>query len=140
MENITYKMARFTKELKYEDLSPESIDLCKRFLLDSVGCAYGGSQTEDVKIMLDLFNDMGGKEEATVLNSDQKLPMVNAGLLNSLMIRALDLLLVKYVLVVIHCSRLMIFLKKSPRFLMLQMYPFRKLTVLICSILEFFRI
>ena len=90
MENITYKMARFTRDLKYEDLSPETIDLTKRFLLDSIGCAYGGSKTEDVKIMLDLYNDMAGKAEATVLNSSQKLPMVNAGLLNSLMIRALD--------------------------------------------------
>ena len=90
MENITYKMARFTRDLKYEDLSPETIDLTKRFLLDSIGCAYGGSKTEDVKIMLDLYSDMAGKTEATVLNSSQKLPMVNAGLLNSLMIRALD--------------------------------------------------
>jgi len=90
MENITHKMAKFTKELKYEDLSQEAIDLTKRFLLDSIGCAYGGSKTEDVKIMLDLYNDMGGKAEATVLNSSQKLPMAHAGLLNSLMIRALD--------------------------------------------------
>ncbi len=90
MENITYKMARFTRDLKYEDLSPETIDLTKRFLLDSIGCAYGGSKTEDVKIMLDLYSDMAGKAEATVLNSSQKLSMVNAGLLNSLMIRALD--------------------------------------------------
>jgi 2-methylcitrate dehydratase len=90
MENITYKMARFTRDLEYEDLSPEAIELTKRFLLDSIGCAYGGSKTEDVKIMLDLYSDMAGKAEATVLNSSQKLPMVNAGLLNSLMIRALD--------------------------------------------------
>jgi 2-methylcitrate dehydratase len=90
MENITHKMAKFTKDLQYEDLSSDAIDLTKRFLLDSIGCAYGGSKTEDVKIMLDLYNDMGGKPEATVLNSSLKLPMAHAGLLNSLMIRALD--------------------------------------------------
>jgi 2-methylcitrate dehydratase len=90
MENITYKMAKFTKELRYEDLSPEAIELTKRFLLDSIGCAYGGSRTEDVEIMLDLYNGMGGTPESTVLNSPQKLPMAHAGLLNSLMIRALD--------------------------------------------------
>jgi 2-methylcitrate dehydratase len=90
MENITYKMAKFTKELQYEDLSSETINLTKRFLLDSIGCAYGGSKTEDVEIILNLYNDMAGKSEATVLNSSQKLPMAHAGLLNSLMIRALD--------------------------------------------------
>jgi 2-methylcitrate dehydratase len=90
MENITYKMAKFTKDLRYDDLSPEVIELTKRFLLDSIGCAYGGSKTEDVKIMHDLYQNMAGKSESTVLNSSQKLPMANAGLLNSLMIRALD--------------------------------------------------
>jgi 2-methylcitrate dehydratase len=90
MENITYKMARFSRELSYEDLSPKAIVLVKRYLFDSIGCAYGGSQTEDVKIMTDFFNEMGGTPEATVLHSGKKLPMINAALLNSLMIRALD--------------------------------------------------
>jgi 2-methylcitrate dehydratase len=90
MENITYKLAQFTKHLKYEHLTQETITNVKRFLLDSIGCAYGGSQTEDVKIMLDFYNEMGGKEEAAVINSNQKLPMINQCLLNSLMIRALD--------------------------------------------------
>ena len=46
--------------------------------------------TEDVEIMLDFYNEMGGKPEATVINSGQKLPMINQSLLNALMIRALD--------------------------------------------------
>ena len=50
MKNVTNKMARFTRELRYEDLSPEAITLAKRFLLDSIGCAFGGSKTEDVEI------------------------------------------------------------------------------------------
>ncbi len=90
MQNITYKLAEFTKELKYENLTEETVTNVKRFLLDSIGCAYGGSQTEDVEIMLDFYNEMGGKAEATVINSDKKLPMINQALLNSLMIRALD--------------------------------------------------
>ena len=90
MENITYKMARFTRDLRFEDLSAEAIETTKRFLLDSIGCAFGGSITEDVEIMLDLFDDMGGKAEGSVFNHGRKLPMVNASLINSLMIRALD--------------------------------------------------
>jgi 2-methylcitrate dehydratase len=83
-------MAKFTIDLKYDDLSQEAINLTKRFMIDSIGCAYGGSQTDDVEIMISFFNEMGGKPEASVINSDQKLPLINAGLLNSLMIRALD--------------------------------------------------
>jgi len=89
-EYISYKMAEFTKKLRYEELTPETVHNVKRFLLDSIGCAYGGSQTHDVKIMLDFYNDMGGKAESTVFNSAVKLPMLNQSLLNSLMIRALD--------------------------------------------------
>jgi 2-methylcitrate dehydratase len=90
MQNITYKMAQFTKDLKYEQLTAETIVNVKRFLLDSIGCAFGGSQTEDVEIMLHFYEDMAGKAEASVFNSSKKLPMINASLLNALMIRALD--------------------------------------------------
>jgi 2-methylcitrate dehydratase len=90
MENITYKMARLTHDLSFNDISPEAVFLAKRFLIDSVGCAYGGSRTEDVTIMVELFNDMGGKPEASIINSTLKLPMTNVCLINSLMIRALD--------------------------------------------------
>ena len=58
MENITYKMARFTRELSYADLSPEAIALAKRFLLDSIGCAFGGSKTEDVEILMESHRQL----------------------------------------------------------------------------------
>jgi 2-methylcitrate dehydratase len=83
-------MARFTIDLAYADLPADAITLAKRFLLDSIGCAYGGSRTDDVRIFLDFYNEIGGKGEATVFNSPKRLPMINATLLNSLMIRALD--------------------------------------------------
>jgi 2-methylcitrate dehydratase len=90
MENITHRMAKFTNQLKYEDLSQDAIRLVKRFLLDSIGCAYGGRRTEDVQIMLRFFQEIGGREEATIIDWEKKLPMINACFLNSLMIRALD--------------------------------------------------
>ncbi|APF20650.1 MmgE/PrpD family protein [Caldithrix abyssi DSM 13497] len=89
-EFITYKMAQFTRRLTFEDLDQTTIQNVKRFLLDSIGCAFGGSLTDDVAIMRSFYNDMGGKEDASVINSARKLPVLNAALLNSLMIRALD--------------------------------------------------
>ncbi len=90
MNTITYKMAQLTKELSYEDFDKKTVENAKRFLLDSIGCAYGGSQTKDFKIMLDFYNEMGGNAHVTVINSPLKLPMLSQSLLNSLMIRALD--------------------------------------------------
>jgi 2-methylcitrate dehydratase len=90
MEYITEKIADYAVNLKYEDISPEAIKEVKRFLLDSVGCAYGGSSTKDVNIFIDYYKDIGGKPEASIFNSNLKFPNANATLLNSLMIRALD--------------------------------------------------
>jgi 2-methylcitrate dehydratase len=90
MSSIIRKMAQFTRQLCYEHLPPPTIELTKRFLLDAIGCAYGGSITENVKIMLNLFNSIGGKNESTVIASKKKLPMIHSCLVNSLMIRALD--------------------------------------------------
>ncbi len=90
METVTQKMGRLSASLQYDQFDKNTVETAKRFLLDSIGCAFGGSQTHDVKIMLDFYNEMGGAEQATVFNSVQKLPMLSQALLNSLMIRALD--------------------------------------------------
>jgi len=83
-------MAQITARLRYEDIPSAVVELSKRFLLDSIGCAYGGSRTENVRIMSNFFYKIGGKNESTVINSKKRLPMIHACLLNSLMIRALD--------------------------------------------------
>jgi len=90
MEYITQEIADYAVNLKYEDISPEAIKEVKRFLLDSVGCAFGGSTTKDVNIFINYYKNIGGTEEASIFNSDLKFPNANATLLNSLMIRALD--------------------------------------------------
>ena len=59
-------------------------------MYDSVGCVYGGYHTKDVKILHDIYTEMAGKREATVIGYGDRIPAVNATLVNSLMIRALD--------------------------------------------------
>ncbi|MDH7514870.1 MAG: MmgE/PrpD family protein [Bacteroidota bacterium] len=83
-------IAEFALNLRYEDLPPDVVHEVKRYLYDSVGCAYGAMHTRDVAIMRELCLDMGGKEEATLIGFGDKLPASNAALVNSLMIRALD--------------------------------------------------
>ena len=83
-------MADFALELIYEDLPDEVIEEVKRYLYDSIGCAFGGYQDHDVKGLSDIYTDMGGKQEATLIGSGMKLPAANATFINSLMVRALD--------------------------------------------------
>lgn len=89
-KSISRQIAEFAVNLKYSDLPEEVIFEVKRYLYDSVGCAYGGYHTKDVNIIRDIYKDMGGKGESTVIGFGEKIPAVNATLVNSLMIRALD--------------------------------------------------
>ncbi len=88
--SLSRQLARFALELKFEDLSPEVVTCAKRFIFDSMGCAFGGYGTEDVKITLDVIREQGGVKEATILGSGEKTSAYFAALTNALMIRALD--------------------------------------------------
>lgn len=90
MDSISRQIANFAVNLTYEDLPPDIIHEVKRYLYDSIGCAYGGYHASDVNIIRDIYLEMGGKKEATVLGFGDRLPAVNATLINSLMIRTLD--------------------------------------------------
>jgi len=89
-KSIARQMAEYSVGLKYEDLPEEVVHEVKRYMYDSIGCAYGGYHTKDLNIIRDIYMEMGGKGEATVLGFGDKLPAVNATLINSLMVRALD--------------------------------------------------
>lgn len=89
-KSISRIISEFAVNLKYEDLPKEVIHEVKRYLYDSIGCAFGAYKTKDVNIIRDLYKEMGGREEATVFVFGDKIPAVNATLVNSLMIRSLD--------------------------------------------------
>ena len=87
---VTAEIARFAAEVQFEDLSREAIDQAKRFLLDSVGCALGGYQQHDVKLALEVMEEIAGDGPCTVIGTGEQLDPVSASLLNALMIRCMD--------------------------------------------------
>lgn len=89
-DSISRQMATFAATLKLETVPPEAIREAKRFLLDSVGCAFGALGRPDVQIVHDTLAALGGAPEATVIGSGLRTNAVNAALMNSLLIRALD--------------------------------------------------
>jgi 2-methylcitrate dehydratase len=89
-KSIARQMAEFAVGLKYENLPENVIFEVKRYLYDSIGCAYGSMGTHDVKAMLEIYQEMGGKPESKVIGFGDELPAVSTSLVNSLMIRALD--------------------------------------------------
>src|SRR5206468_11117675 len=55
-------IAEWACSLKYEHLSPEAIQTAKLFWFDSIGCALGGSQQDDAKILLKHYRAMTGTQ------------------------------------------------------------------------------
>src|SRR3954447_14669540 len=87
---LSHVIAEWACALKYEDLSPAAIEAAKLFWFDSIGCALGGSQQDDARILLKHYRAMGGNGNATAFVSGFKTNPVDAALLNGHMIRAMD--------------------------------------------------
>lgn len=90
METISQRWAKFALKLKYDSIPPEAIKEAKRFLLDSVGCAFSALNNKDTQAAYDYIQDLGGKKQATVIGWGEKANLPQATLMNSLLIRALD--------------------------------------------------
>jgi len=87
---LAQRIAQWAASLTPEALSDEAIDAAKRFLLDSLGCALGGSQQEDVQQAVALARELGGAPLCTCFVSGLQTDPIQAAFLNSLMIRAMD--------------------------------------------------
>jgi 2-methylcitrate dehydratase len=110
---LSHIIADWASSLNYEHLSLEAIQAAKLFWFDSIGCALGGSQQEDAKILLKHYRAMssndgrdsrdsstslgmtnertrGGSGKATAFVSGFKTNPVDASFLNGHMIRAMD--------------------------------------------------
>jgi len=89
-ETVTATMARWAASLDCKDVSQDAAYQAKRFLLDSVGCALGGYQQHDVKIVLEVLDEIAGPGPATVIGTGKRVDPVSASLANALMIRCMD--------------------------------------------------
>src|SRR5207247_8723384 len=88
---LSYTIAEWACSLKYEHLSPEAIQTAKLFWFDSIGCALGGSQQDDARILLKHYRAMGsGNGTATAFVSGFKTNPVYAAFVNGDIIRARD--------------------------------------------------
>jgi 2-methylcitrate dehydratase len=89
-ETITATMARWAAGLKFEHVGERAVHEAKRYLLDSLGCAFGGYRQEDARIALEVLEDIAGQGSATILGSGRKVDPVSASLANALMVRVMD--------------------------------------------------
>ena len=76
---------------RYEDLPQETIAVTKRSILDALGVAVAASGiVPEVKALVDLVKEGGGKEESTIWGFGGKVPAWMAAYANGAMAHALD--------------------------------------------------
>jgi 2-methylcitrate dehydratase len=89
-ETITATMGRWAAGLHFDQLGDRAVHEAKRYLLDSLGCAFGGYRQEDARIALEVLEDIAGQGPATILGSGRMVDPVSASLANALMVRVMD--------------------------------------------------
>ncbi len=92
MKTISQRYADFVVRTRFEDLGTTVVQQAKKLILDLVGVSLAGYATmEFPKIVVGYFSDMGGKPEATILQTKKKFPAVNAAFANASCAHAMDM-------------------------------------------------
>ena len=89
-ETITAKMAQWAAGVKFDNIGDRAVHEARRYLLDSLGCAFGGYRQEDAEIALEVLDEIGGKGTSTIIGTGKKSDPVTAALANALMVRIMD--------------------------------------------------
>jgi len=87
---ITDKLVRYTHSTSYEQLPAEVVEKAKIHILDSIGCALGGSCSAIGRSVLKTFKAMGGEPEASLIGGGMKVPAIHAAFVNGTNANALD--------------------------------------------------
>ncbi len=87
---LSRTLAEWAAGVTWDDLSSDAVVAAKRFLYDSLGCAFGGALTEDCAVVAAHTEEKGAKGNCTVLVRGTKTHAEEASFLNALMIRAMD--------------------------------------------------
>lgn len=86
----TKALADFTANLTYEKLTPFSVEMVKRCILDWLGVCVGGSQTKPAVILRNVLPKGNCKEATVFAGAEQKASVYEAAMLNASASHCLD--------------------------------------------------
>jgi 2-methylcitrate dehydratase PrpD len=90
MSNLAEEFASFATDTRYDDLPPSIVHESKRLLLDSIGCALGGTHTAPGEMAVSLVKRLGGPSESSIIGINGKVSCTGAAFANGQLINALD--------------------------------------------------
>ncbi len=83
-------MTEFAFGLNYNSIPAEVMISARRYLADSMACALGAYNTAAAHAVRKYAIEKGGRADATILGTEQKVPAGLAALVNGTMVRYLD--------------------------------------------------
>jgi 2-methylcitrate dehydratase PrpD len=91
-ETISARMADYAASVRYEDLPADVRELAHFVLLDTLGCALAGSNTEEVARIRDaMAAASGGAGDAALWGTAERLPLPMAALANGAAVHAREM-------------------------------------------------
>ena len=90
MTTVVEQLAAYACALRYDALPPEVVQQAKRLIVDTVGCALGGSTGAPVAIARGIAGVVTSGEPATVMVTGERTSVDLAVFVNGVMIRYLD--------------------------------------------------
>ena len=90
MATLAETLSGYACTLRYEDLPEETVHLAKRFIIDTLGCAIGGYDSEPARVAREMAGMVSSTHPVTVLGSGQQSSLDLASFANGVAIRYLD--------------------------------------------------
>ena len=90
MTTLAETLSGYASSLRYEDLPAETVHLAKRFIIDTLGCALGGYDSEPAKVAREMAGLVSSAHPVTVMGSGQQTSLDLASFANGVAIRYLD--------------------------------------------------
>lgn len=90
LKTLARTMAEFAFALRYDSIPPEIKAAARRHLADTLACALGARETATVLALRKHAITQGGRAEATIIGTAEKVPAGLAARVNGTMVRYLD--------------------------------------------------
>ncbi|GGF00017.1 MmgE/PrpD family protein [Mycetocola zhadangensis] len=88
--NLSGVIADHLAAATFESLPPAAVSRAKTRLLDAVGLIAAGVRAQGSQEILSLVAGWGGRPDATVLTTNQRVPAMNAAFANAVLMRSYD--------------------------------------------------
>jgi 2-methylcitrate dehydratase PrpD len=91
MNGLTEALASYAADLRWEDLPRPVVDRLKMHLLDAAGAAIYGGDMPWTRIIRDLLTSWAGAPQATIWNTNTRVPVAHAAFANTVATHAFEL-------------------------------------------------